>query len=43
MGGEKEGQELEWGDKGMGSGIAGYGKREVLTPAVPLPSMRGVL
>ena len=32
MGQEQHGKEREAGDKGTGSGRAGYGRREVLTP-----------
>jgi len=34
---EQHGKEWEPGDKGTGSGKAGYGRREVLTPLFPPP------
>ena len=37
MGREQRGKGLEAGDKGMGSGRAGYGRWEVLSPCPPPP------
>ena len=39
QGREQHGKGRETGDKGTGSGRAGYGRREVLTSLSPLPPL----